>query len=118
MIGLDIYRLRIGNHNTARRSKVKYPYYQRFSPNFTESYQFPTYDYVKVGIHLNTNTIFGTERSFFPAGISLLYVYTKYFCKIGENPLEYSDNEKALGVIVNSTLNFTDHCESLQTKAN
>ena len=75
MIGLDIYRLRIGNHNTARRRKVKYPYYQRFSPNFTESYQFPTYDYVKVGIHLNT--IFGTERSFFLAGI--LYVYTKYF---------------------------------------
>ena len=37
---------------------------------------------------------------------------TKYFYKIGENPLEYSDNEKDLGVIVNSTLNFTDHCES------
>ena len=34
------------------------------------------------------------------------------FYKIGENPLEYSDNEKDLGVIVNSTLNFTDHCES------
>ena len=37
---------------------------------------------------------------------------------LGENLLEYADNEKDLGVIINSKLNFNEQCEFLLSKAN
>ena len=37
---------------------------------------------------------------------------------LAENLLYYADSEKDLGVFINSTLNFTEHCDKLLVKAN
>ena len=42
----------------------------------------------------------------------------QYFYYLGENPLEYADSEKDLGVDINTKLNFNDQCERLYSKAN
>ena len=42
----------------------------------------------------------------------------QYFYMLGENTLEYADNERDLGVDINTKLNFGDQCERLYSKAN
>ena len=46
----------------------------------------------------------------------LLVVVTHYH--LTENVLCYADNENDLGVVINSTLNFSEHCGKLLFKAN
>ena len=42
----------------------------------------------------------------------------QYFYVLGDNPLDYADSEKDLGVDINSNFNFNDQCERLLSKAN
>ena len=42
----------------------------------------------------------------------------QYIYYLGENPLDYADSEKDLGVDINTKLNFSDQCERLYSKAN
>ena len=42
----------------------------------------------------------------------------QYFYVLGNNPLDYADSEKDLGVDINSNFNFNDQCERLLSKAN
>ena len=37
---------------------------------------------------------------------------------IGEDSLEYADTEKDLGILINSSFDFTDHIDALISKAN
>ena len=37
---------------------------------------------------------------------------------LGENPLDYIDSEKDLGIHITPNLNWTDHCNSIYNKAN
>jgi ribonuclease P/MRP protein subunit RPP40 len=41
----------------------------------------------------------------------------QYFYNLGENPLDYADSERDLGVVINSKLNFSDQCNKLLSKA-
>jgi endonuclease/exonuclease/phosphatase family metal-dependent hydrolase len=41
----------------------------------------------------------------------------QYFYYLGENPLDYADSERDLGVVINSKLNFSDQCNKLLSKA-
>ena len=42
----------------------------------------------------------------------------QYFYVLGDNPLDYVESEKDLGVDINSNFNFNDQCERLLSKAN
>ena len=41
----------------------------------------------------------------------------QYIYFLGDDPLDYADTEKDLGVDINSKLNFNDHCDRILTKA-
>ena len=43
--------------------------------------------------------------------------FIQYYYSLGECLLDYADNEKDLGVIINKKLNFNDHCTQLLSKA-
>ena len=42
----------------------------------------------------------------------------QYFYTLGESPLDYVDDEKDLGVDINTSLNFNGQCSRLLSKAN
>ena len=42
----------------------------------------------------------------------------QYFYTMGDTILDYTDSEKDLGIVMNSTLNFNDHANLLYSKAN
>ena len=42
----------------------------------------------------------------------------QYFYALGDNPLDYVESEKDLGVDINSNLNFSGQCERVLSKAN
>ena len=42
----------------------------------------------------------------------------QYIYCLGDNPLDYVDNEKDLGVEINTKLNFNDQCNKILSKAN
>ena len=52
-----------------------------------------------------------------PSPLAML-PFVAYHYYLAENLLEYADSEKDLGVYINKTLNFTEHCETIITKAN
>ena len=52
-----------------------------------------------------------------PSPLSML-PFHDYQYTMGENSLDYTENEKDLGVLINTSLNFDFQCESLLSKAN
>ena len=44
--------------------------------------------------------------------------FVAYHYHLAENLLSYADSERDLGVHVNKSFNFNEHCEKLLTKAN
>ena len=57
---------------------------------------------------------------FSPPPPSLLDIlpFVQFFYKIGDSILEYTETEKDLGILMNRTLNFTDHLNFLYGRAN
>ena len=52
-----------------------------------------------------------------PSPLAMLPCVTYHYF-LGESPLEYVDNEKDLGIIMNPSFNFDMHCDYLLAKAN
>ena len=52
-----------------------------------------------------------------PSPLAML-PFIEHHYRLGQNPLEYAASEKDLGVLVNTTFNFTEQCESILLKAN
>ena len=44
--------------------------------------------------------------------------FVSYHYHLAQNLLSYADSERDLGVHVNKSFNFNEHCEKLLTKAN
>ena len=52
-----------------------------------------------------------------PSPLAML-PFVAYHYYLAENLLEYADSEKDLGVYINKDFNFTEHCNSILSKAN
>ena len=47
-----------------------------------------------------------------------MFPFVAFHYHLAENLLSYADNERDLGVHVNKSFHFNEHCEKLLTKAN
>ena len=70
----------------------------------------------KMKFHLTKCKVVSIHRR--PSPLEHILPCIKYYYNLGENPLDFADNETDLGVIINPNFNFDEQCESILSKAN